>query len=70
MPKLTEQNLLKIKEWLQHGDIKAIAEDLKLNQSYVGAVLRGKKPQNIQIIDKATEIALKNKKIVEKSNNL
>lgn len=59
-----------VKKYLQHGEIALIAKDLKLSESYVGAVLAGKKPLNLQILEKATEYAEKNKAIIEKAESL
>lgn len=54
------ESLGKLKEFLPHGVLLKIAEELGYTRQYVGYVLRGKY-YNTAIIERATEIAMQEK---------
>lgn len=55
-------DLEEIKRWLQHGDMKWIADKLEIDRSHVSYTLAGKgKKPNLAIIDTAIEKAIERK---------
>jgi hypothetical protein len=55
-------DLEEIKRWLEHGDMKRIADKLEIDKSYVSYTLAGKaRKPNLDIVNAAIEKAIERK---------
>lgn len=68
MENLHKEELEEIRNWLEHGDLKRVAEKFKIDRSYATKMIKGNtRYLHMAFIAELGRIALKNKSMVMRS---